>query len=70
MPKSMANKLASWTEQFSRHSSSEIWKAIPLCLVWCLGGENGRTFKGHPWKNSSCRLSFSSWVDFLHFPGF
>uniref|UniRef100_A0A2N9GHH3 Uncharacterized protein n=1 Tax=Fagus sylvatica TaxID=28930 RepID=A0A2N9GHH3_FAGSY len=47
MPSSVLELLACWQGRFGRHCSSEIWNAIPHCLMWCLWSErNARTFEG------------------------
>jgi hypothetical protein len=42
-----ASKLGSPHSNSGRHRSSEIWRAIPHCLMWCLWRErNARSFEG------------------------
>jgi hypothetical protein len=50
---------ACWQGKFSRQESSEIWKSIPLCLMWIIWRERNKwTFEGielnlvFEWRNA------------------
>jgi hypothetical protein len=46
MPRQLLDLLACWQGWFGKHHSSEIWKVIPPCLMWCVWRErNSRLFE-------------------------
>ena len=46
MPESVVDILACWTFIRGGHQIKEIWKMIPICIMWCLWQErNERTFE-------------------------
>ena len=46
MPMSVVGLFACWQGHFGRHRNGDIWKVVPLCLMWCIWKErNGRCFE-------------------------
>ena len=46
MPLSVVGLFACWQGRFGRHRNGDIWKVIPLCLMWCIWKErNSRCFE-------------------------
>ena len=46
MPMSVVGLFACWQGRFGRHCNGDIWKVIPLCLMWCIWKErNSRCFE-------------------------
>ena len=46
MPMSVVGLFACWQGRFGRHRNGDIWKVVPLCLMWCIWKErNGRCFE-------------------------
>ena len=47
MPHRVVDLLACWIGKFAKHQSGDLWKAIPLCLMWAIWREcNNRAFEG------------------------
>ena len=47
MPHSVQEMLSCWNGLFGKRSNGGTWKAVPLCLMWCLSRErNARCFWG------------------------
>ena len=47
MPRNVVDLLNCWQGRVGRSKVGVIWKAMPLCLMWCLWSErNSRIFKG------------------------
>jgi hypothetical protein len=44
--------LACWRGQFGRHCNFEVWKMIPLWLMWCIGRECNMW---HIWRECNAR---------------
>ena len=46
MPMSVVGLFACWQGRFGRHRNGDIWKVVPLCLMWCIWKErNGTCFE-------------------------
>ena len=46
MPLSVVGLFACWQGRFGRYCNGDIWKVVPLCLMWCLWKErNSRCFE-------------------------
>ena len=46
MPLSVIGLFACWQGRFGRHRNGDIWKVVPLCMMWCLWKErNSRCFE-------------------------
>ena len=46
MPLSVVGLFACWQGRFGRHRNGDIWKVVPLCLMWCIWKErNSRCFE-------------------------
>ena len=46
MPLSVVRLFACWQGRFGRHRNGDIWKVVPLCMMWCLWKErNSRCFE-------------------------
>ena len=46
MPKKVAGVVASWTNMRGNQQIKEVWKMIPIWIMWCLWQErNARTFE-------------------------
>ena len=46
MPLSVVGLFACWQGRFGRHRNRDIWKVVPLCLMWCIWKErNSRCFE-------------------------
>ena len=46
MPMSVVGLFACWQGHFGHHHNGDIWKVIPLCLMWCIWKErNSRCFE-------------------------
>ena len=43
MPLSVVGLFGCWQGRFGRHRNGDIWKVVPLCLMWCI------------WKERNCR---------------
>ena len=81
MPGRVFNLLASWQGCFGRHRNSEIWKAIPHCLMCCFWRERNARNLGCErltldlnfhflrtlleWSLASRKFSFSNLLEFL-----
>ena len=47
MAYSVKDLLVCWRGDFKGHQITNMWNAIPLCLVWCIWNEhNSRSFEG------------------------
>jgi hypothetical protein len=47
MPYSVKQLLACWRGGFKGHQSTDVWNAIPQCLMWCIWKERHlRSFEG------------------------
>ena len=47
MPSGIMALLVCWRNGLDRSRNTEIWRASPLCVLWCIWGErNGRRFEG------------------------
>ena len=46
MPLSVVGLFACWQGRFGRHRNGDIWKVVPLCLMWCIWKErNSKCFE-------------------------
>ena len=46
MPMSVIGLFACWQGRFGHYCNGDIWKVIPLCLIWCIWKErNSRSFE-------------------------
>ena len=46
MPLSVVGLFGCWQGRFGHHCNGDIWKVVPLCLMWCIWKErNSRCFE-------------------------
>ena len=59
LPRSIADTLFGWWNQFGKHSS-RVWNLAPLCLMWCIWRErNWRTFEDRDKSDDQLLAYFS-----------
>ena len=47
MPHGVSDLFSSWQGSFGGHWSIDLWRAVPLCVLWCTWWErNSRCFEG------------------------